>query len=277
MSEPVSVVPDAPPEARYTIDGGLAGMSRLDILAEIMWPTSAALLAAAGVPVGARCLDLGCGGGHISVELAGLAGPTGSVVGVDIDAEIIDLARAAAAACDLGNLEFRLGTADDFGGGPYDLGYVRFLLSHVADPQRVVSGLAAVIPPGGKVIVEDTDFTGAFCFPRSDAYARSVQLYQETVRRRGGNADIGPELPALLRTAGLEDVQVRAVQPVSLDGGAKAMCVVSLERTATAIVEEGIASAEEVAAVLAELRVLAADRTTLMSMPRIVQSWGVQR
>ena len=51
----------------------------------------------------------------------------------------------------------------------------------------------------------------------------------------------------------------------------------TLERTAAAIVDEGIASAEEVAAVLAKLRVLAADRTTLISVPRIVQSWGVQK
>ncbi|MGH4006901.1 MAG: methyltransferase domain-containing protein [Pseudonocardiaceae bacterium] len=277
MAEPVPVVPDAPPAARYTIDGGLAGKSRLDVLAEVMWPASAALLAAAGVPVGARCLDLGCGGGHVSVELAGLVGPTGSVVGVDIDAEIVDLARAAAAVRGLGNLEFRVGTADDLGDGCYDLGYARFLLSHVADPQRVVNGLAALTAPGGKVIVEDVDFTGAFCFPPSNAYTRSVQLYQETVRRRGGNADIGPALPSLLRTAGLQDVQVRAVQPVSLDGATKVMCVLTLERTAAAVVGEGIASAEEVAAVLAQLRGLAADRTTLISVPRIVQSWGVQR
>ncbi|HYZ09197.1 MAG TPA: methyltransferase domain-containing protein [Pseudonocardiaceae bacterium] len=64
---------------------------------------------------GARCLDLGCGGGHVTVELAGLIGLTGSVVGVDIDAEIVDLARAVAAARGLGNLKFRVGTAEDLG------------------------------------------------------------------------------------------------------------------------------------------------------------------
>jgi hypothetical protein len=128
-----------------------------------------------------------------------------------------------------------------------------------------------VIAPGGKVIVEDVDLTGALCFPRNEAGTWSVQLYQETVRRKGGNetvrrkggnADVGPQLPGLLCTAGLEDIQVRVVQPVSLDSGAKVMCVLTLERTATAIVSVGIASAEEVAAVLAELRMLAADRTT---------------
>ncbi len=262
--------------ARYTIEGGRAGMSRLDVLAAVMWPTTSAWLAAAGVPAGARCVDLGCGGGHVSVELARMAGPTGSVVGVDLDAEIIDLARSAAGARGVGNAEFRVGTADDLDGGPYDLGYARFLLSHVADPQRVLTDLAAATAPGGTVIVEDVDFTGAFCYPHNDAYTRSVQLYQQTVRRRGGNPDIGPALPGMLRAAGLQDVRVRVVQPASLDGGAKVMCLVTLERTAAAVTAEGIAPVEEVESVLAGLRTLVTDRTSLVCTPRIVQAVGTR-
>jgi SAM-dependent methyltransferase len=238
----------------------------------VTWPTTAEWLATAGVPAGARCLDLGCGGGHVSVELARMAGPTGSVVGVDLDAEIIDLARAAAATKGIGNAEFRVGTADEIGGGPYDLGYARFLLSHVADPQRVVNTLAAATAPGGTVIVEDVDFTGAFCYPPDDAYTRSVQLYRETVRRRGGDADIGPALPGLLTAAGLADVRVRVVQPASIDGGPKVMCLLTLERTAAAVSAEGVAAAQEVESVLAGLRALVADRASLVSTPRIVQA-----
>ena len=237
-----------------------------------MWPTTAAWLAAAGVPAGAGCLDIGCGGGHVSIELAGMVGPTGSVVGVDLDAEIIDLARASARARGLGNVEFRVGAADQLGGGPYDLGYARFLLSHVAHPQRVLTGLAAAIAPGGMVIVEDVDFTGAFSYPYNDAYSRSVQLYQQTVRRRGGNPDIGPALPGLLRAAGLQDIQVRIVQPAALDGGAKVMCLLTMERTAAAVVAEGIAPAAEVDSVLDGLRTLVADGSSLVSTPRIVQA-----
>lgn len=141
----------------------------------------------------------------------------------------------------------------------------------------MVRGLAAVTAPGGTVIVEAVDFTGAFCSRTATPTPAPCSCTNQTVRRRGGNADTGPALPSLLRTAGLENVRVRVVQPVSLDGGAKVRCVLTLERTAAAIVEEGVASAEEVAAVLAELRVLAADHTTLISVPRIVQSWGIRR
>lgn len=268
----------ARPEARYAIDGGAAGKSRLDVLAEVMWPTSESLLAAAGVPAGGRCLDVGCGGGHVSRELARIVGPAGSVLGVDLDADIIDLARAEAWKRQVTNVEFRVGSvgaADDpIDGGRFDLGYARFLLSHVSEPSAVVSAIAAAVLPGGRVVVEDVDFTGSFCYPPNAAYRRSVELYRATVRRRGGNADIGPSLPSLLRAAGLIGVQVRAVQPVALEGGPKLMCHLTLERTAAAVVGEGIATAAEVASLLAKLRDFAADPTTVVSLPRIVQAWG---
>jgi hypothetical protein len=94
------------------------------------------------------------------------------------------------------------------------------------------------------------------------------------VRRRGGNARIGPALPGLLRAAGLKRVEVGVVQPVDMVDGAKVMCYLTLERTAAAVTGEGLATAEEVAAIVAELRAFAADPTTLVSVPRMVHTWG---
>jgi hypothetical protein len=62
------------------------------------------------------------------------------------------------------------------------------------------------------VIVEGHRLHGSFCHPDLPAYARYLELYREAVRRRGGNADIGPALPALLQAAGLEDVQINVRQ-----------------------------------------------------------------
>ena len=267
-------LPGAPPEARYTIEGGRAGKARLDVLNEVIWPTSSALLASAGVPSGGRVLDLGCGGGHVSLELARMVGRHGSVVGIDLDAEIIDLARADASAAGVANVEFRVGTAGEIQGGPFDLAYARFLLSHVADPFAVVCLLSAAVVPGGLVVVEDVDFRGSFCHPPSVAYQRSVELYTVVCRRQGGNAEIGPALPGFLLAAGLEDVQVGVVQPVALTGGAKDLCHLTLARTAAAITAAGLAGEAELAELVTELERLAADPTTLVSVPRIVQSWG---
>jgi SAM-dependent methyltransferase len=260
--------------ARYTIEGGRAGKQRLDVLAAVMQPLTAALLRRAGVSAGSRCLDVGCGGGHVSRELARIVGPAGRVLGIDLDAEAIALARADAEADGLQNLVFRVGDAARLDRGPHDVAYARFLLSHVADPRGVVAAMVSTLAPGGTVIVEDVDFSGCFCYPDCPAYRSYVELYRETVRRRGGNADIGPMLPALLRSAGLEDIAVNVCQPAGMSGDAKLINVVTLERISQAIVSEGVATAQEVREAIAELRAYTEDPTTVMGCPRVVQAWG---
>jgi len=263
--------------ARYTIEGGQSGKDRLKVLAEVMRPATTSLLAAAGVPAGGRCLDVGCGGGHISLELARLVGPTGWVVGIDLDAEILRLARVDAEAYGAAHVEFRVGDALAPPEGPYDVAYARFLLSHVDDPGAVVWAMAKVLAAGGVAIVEDIDFAGSFCYPENRAYQRYVELYRETVRRRGGNADIGPALPALLRAAGLQAIQARVAQPVALEGEGKLIASLTLERIAHAVTEEGVATREEVEAILAELLAFTKSPTTMISVPRIIQAWGYAR
>jgi SAM-dependent methyltransferase len=243
-----------------------------------MQPSTAALLDTVGVPVGARCLDVGCGGGHVTLELARRAGPSGHVLGLDRDPEVLALARADAAA---GAATVRFQEADasalaEVAGRrrPYDVVYARFLLSHVPDPAAIAAAMAARVAPGGAVAVEDVDHSGCFCQPANAGYRRYVELYRETVRRRGGDADLGPRLPALLRAAGLQDLGVRVVQPVALTGAGKAMCLLTLERITPAVVAEGVTSEADVAAACADLRAFTADPTSLIAFPRIVQAWG---
>ena len=134
--------------------------------------------------------------------------------------------------------------------------------------------MGALLAPGGAVVLEDIDFTGAFCHPDHRGYRRYVELYRETVRRRGGDADLGPRLPALLHRAGLHAVEVRVAQPVALTGPGKQVTLLTLERIAPAVVAERVASEAEVAAALDELRAFTADETSLIAFPRIVQAWG---
>ena len=85
-------------EHHYLIRGGIAGRERLRLLARVMRPASLALLERAGVTAGLRCLDVGCGGGDVTFDLASLVGITGHVVGVDLDATKVELARGDATA-----------------------------------------------------------------------------------------------------------------------------------------------------------------------------------
>lgn len=76
---------------RYAIRGGRAGHDRLALLAEARRDDTRELLELAGVRTGMACLDLGCGGGEVSFDIARLVGPAGRVVGLDMDEVKLDL------------------------------------------------------------------------------------------------------------------------------------------------------------------------------------------
>jgi SAM-dependent methyltransferase len=258
----------------YAIAGGLAGKQRLDVLARVMAPDTAALLDRIGIGDGARCVDVGCGGGHVSRELARRAGDDGWIVGIDLDQALLELAGADLAAAGITNVEFRCDDAAHLEDAAYDVAYARLLLSHVSDPAAVIAAMVSAVRPGGAVAVEDLDVDGFSCFPASAAHDRWVEIYRETIRRRGGDPNLGSKLPALLQTAGLRDLQVAVSQPCALDGEPKLIGPMGLDAMTDFVVGEGVASADEVAEILAELYRLAADPAVLMGMPQIVHVWG---
>ena len=74
-----------PTKIEYAIRGGIAGRERLRILARTLYAGTGALFDRLGVGAGLRCLDAGCGGGDVTLELARRVGPRGRVIGVDLD------------------------------------------------------------------------------------------------------------------------------------------------------------------------------------------------
>src|SRR5262245_37123592 len=154
----------------YLIRGGVEGRERLRILARVMRPTTLNLLDRVGIEPRTVCLDVGCGGGDVSFDLAELVGPGGRVVGWDIDETKIGLARREAEEKGVGNVEFRL---SDIGQceakSEFDISYTRFLLTHLRDPAGALAMIQQALHPGGIVILEDVDFTGYFCHPHSAA------------------------------------------------------------------------------------------------------------
>jgi SAM-dependent methyltransferase len=203
----------------YLIRGGVDGRVRLRVLGRVMWPTTRELLARVGVAKDARCLDVGCGGGDVTIPLARLA-PRGRVVATDIDEVKLELARDEARAAGVENVEFRL---EDVTKPPrraewFDLVYARFLLTHLADPAESVARLVTRLQPGGVLVVEDIDCSGHFGHPDSAAFRRYVELYTGAARARGGDPEIGPKLPGLLARAGLDGLGMNVVQPAGFDG-----------------------------------------------------------
>jgi 2-polyprenyl-3-methyl-5-hydroxy-6-metoxy-1,4-benzoquinol methylase len=108
-----------------------------------------------------RCIDLGCGGGEVTFEMAGLVGPGGSVTGVDMDEVKLGLARKAAVERGVTNVEFLERNVNNwYEPDAYDVVYSRFPLQHLSEPVNLLRRMWTAVRTGGLVIVEDADFDG---------------------------------------------------------------------------------------------------------------------
>jgi len=257
----------------YAIAGGEDGKRRLDLLSDIMRATTLRLLEDAGLRRGDRVLDVGCGGGHVALDMAGIVGPEGRVLGIDFDPHVLELAREDARKAGVRTVEFETADAHRFDGGPFSFIHARFLLSHVSEPEQVFRRLKGMLAPGGRIAVEDIDMSGAYCFPAEEAQDRFQALYTEAVQRGGGDANLGRRLPAVALAAGLE-ARWRVFQPVHAFGPEKRLTAVTMDMIGPSVMRYGLAQAAEVDRITRRLEAFAADRATLVALPRMVQVWA---
>jgi 2-polyprenyl-3-methyl-5-hydroxy-6-metoxy-1,4-benzoquinol methylase len=124
----------------YTIAGGLTDAQRLARQAHVMAGATQRFLDGIGLTTGWSCLDVGCGDGQVTIAMARAAGPDARVVGVDVDAEALDVARTATAEAGVTAEFIDDDAAHPLGSGAFDLAYARLVLSHLVDPSAVVRG-----------------------------------------------------------------------------------------------------------------------------------------
>lgn len=112
----------------------------------------AAMQRAAAQP-GERVIDIGCGCGDTSLELARRVGEGGRVLGVDVSRPMLEVARARAAAAGLRQLDF---DEADASAAPLPVGsdllYSRFGVMFFADPVAAFVHLRAALRPGGRLV-----------------------------------------------------------------------------------------------------------------------------
>jgi len=181
--------------------------SEQDRLAGLNRMTNAAFIAFLNVAPGSRVLEVGSGLGLLAAEVAASA-PDVDVVGVELSAAQIAAAPARP------RVMFLQGDAHalDFPDGRFDLVYARYLLEHVADPERVLREMRRVARAGARVAVCENDVSLLRFDPPCPAFDRAWEVFTRFQATLGGDGLIGRRLYRLFRAAGFADVQL-SVQP----------------------------------------------------------------
>ncbi|WP_326687071.1 MULTISPECIES: methyltransferase domain-containing protein [unclassified Streptomyces] len=155
----------------------------------------------------ARVLDIGCGPGTITADLAALVAQ-GSVTGLDAAEGVLETARATAAERGLSNVEFTTGDvhALAFPDAAFDVVHAHQTLQHVGDPVAALREMRRVCAPGGLVAVRDADYGGMFWYPEVPVLDEWLDLYRRVAVSNGGVPDAGRRLHAWAREAGFANV-----------------------------------------------------------------------
>jgi len=148
-------------------------------------------------------LDVGCGPGSITVDLASRVG---RVVGVDLSEEVLEEARARAEG--VSNVSFAAADVYDlpFEDGTFDVVHAHQTLQHVADPVRALKEMRRVCRPGGIVAARDSDYGGKVWYPALPELAEWLALYDRCARANGGEPNAGRHLLAWAHAAGFAEV-----------------------------------------------------------------------
>ena len=154
-----------------------------------------------------RILDIGCGPGTITADLAALV-PDGRVTGVDQAPGVLERARATAAERGLDNVDFAVADvhALDFPDDSFCVVHAHQVLQHVGDPVQALREMRRVTKPGGYIAVRDSDYAAMTWYPASPGMDDWLDLYRRVARACGGEPDAGRRLKSWALDAGLTDI-----------------------------------------------------------------------
>ncbi|WP_371675807.1 methyltransferase domain-containing protein [Streptomyces sp. NBC_01276] len=162
---------------------------------------------------GMHVLDVGCGPGTITADLARLVAPGGRVTAVDAAAGVLEQAGAHVREHGpAGSVDFAVADvhALDFPDDSFDVVHAHQVLQHVGDPVRALREMRRVCRPGGIVAVRDADYAAMTWYPASPVLDEWQALYRRVARANGGEPDAGRRLRAWAREAGFTDLTCSA-------------------------------------------------------------------
>jgi SAM-dependent methyltransferase len=185
-------------------------LERLQLQSRVWEPSGRQLLSKIGDGSGERALDVGCGAlGWLRI-LSEWVGPSGHVVGTDIDERLLDAAGSFLEGEGISNVDLAVDDLFDSKLEPesFDLVHARYVIAPLGRGREQVASHRRLVRPGGSVVLEEWDLGSWHFNPPASAAERLIRLLSEIFGALGGEAGRG--LPQLLREIGIEEPEIDA-------------------------------------------------------------------
>ncbi len=207
-------------DAEYTMGRSQEETDRLIEQSQLYDDVTRRFFLRSGIAKGMKVLDVGSGAGDVALTLAEFVGPDGTVVGVDLNPDILKTAQARADAAGFSNIEFIAGDTRTLElPNDFDAVVGRLVLMYMADPAEALKHLATHLSPGGIAAFQEAYFA-----PYTVAEHPDTPLANELIKwgctvfeRSGAHLDMGVELYQAFVDAGLPEPTLHFEAPM---GGA---------------------------------------------------------
>ena len=216
-----------------------------------MGPVTDRLLESLPLPSPSRCLDVGCGMGETTRQLAGKLDNGVELIGVDQDPNLIEVARSVSGAAE-GKITFQQGDAAhlSFEDQTFDFVFARYLLHHLDQPQVVLAEMLRVCKSGGIVAVQEPDCAKQYCYPESWAYEKIPDIYSRVF----ANPFIGRQLYSLFQQLDCPSPHIDVMTIAGVNVELRRSYRMVMEAIGPVLIEKGILDAQELQELGEELR-----------------------
>ena len=256
-------------------------LERLGLQHAVWRPRALAAWRRAGFTRGQRILDLGCGPGYASLDLADVVGRQGAVVAVDASQRFLQSLRDAAARRGVDWIE----TAEvDLDSAPLDIEpvdgvWARWIFAFVRDPQRLTGEVARCVRPGGRFVLHEYfDWERWSFLPAIAEHAAFVDATVRSWRDSGGEPNVGRDLPMWLVSAGFEVESIRPIVDVVLPNDFIWQWPVRFMETHThRLVEIGYLTETQAMEIRAAVAAAEARADTYLLTPAVLEIIAVRR
>jgi ubiquinone/menaquinone biosynthesis C-methylase UbiE len=195
-------------------------------------PVEHQILQATGLKTGMQALDVGCGPGFVSIEMAKIVGPQGHLLGVDISEKLLETARTYAQEQGFLHTDFEQGSVYDLKVPPAsrDYAYARFFVQNLERPLDGIRQISNTLKSGGRICIVDVDDQWLNIYPEPQGFQAFNEHAIAEHHAHGGDRYVGRKLANYLQQAGFDNPTMQIVPVTSSEIGMEAFMQIAVRQ-----------------------------------------------